>query len=90
MVDRLLVVAVQRLECFRLVSHLTFSRGLEQVLLLMLVDLGVPLQALVRHGSTEAGPWVPKLKGSIGEGSNHSNFSHQSSVKILSKFNACC
>ena len=32
----------------------------------------------------------PKLKGSIGEGSNHSNFSHQSSVKILSKFNAFC
>ena len=31
-----------------------------------------------------------KLKGSIGEGSNHSNFSHQSSVKILSKFNAFC
>ena len=30
---------------------------------------------------------MPKLKGSIGEGSNHSNFSHQSSVKILSKFN---
>ena len=30
----------------------------------------------------------PGLKGSIGEGSNHSNFSHQSSVKILSKFNA--
>ena len=29
----------------------------------------------------------PKLRGSIGEGSNHSNFSHQSSVKILSKFN---
>ena len=29
---------------------------------------------------------VPGLKGSIGEGSNHSNFSHQSSVKILSKF----
>ena len=28
----------------------------------------------------------PELKGSIGEGSNHSNFSHQSSVKILSKF----
>ena len=26
------------------------------------------------------------LKGSIGEGSNHSNFSHQSLVKILSKF----
>ena len=25
----------------------------------------------------------PRLKGSIGEGSNHSNFSHQSSVKIL-------
>ena len=32
----------------------------------------------------------PKLKGSIGEGSNHSNFSRQSSVKILSKFNAFC
>ena len=27
-----------------------------------------------------------ELKGSIGEGPNHSNFSHQSSVKILSKF----
>ena len=27
-----------------------------------------------------------KLKGSIGEGSNHSNFSDQSSVKIRSKF----
>ena len=26
---------------------------------------------------------VPKLKGSIGEVSNHSNFSHQSSVKVL-------
>ena len=32
------------------------------------------------------GPSYAKLKGSIGEGSNHSNFSHQSSVKILSKF----
>ena len=30
------------------------------------------------------------LKGSIGEGSNHSNFSHQSSVKILSKFSTFC
>ena len=28
----------------------------------------------------------PKLKGAMGEGSNHSNFSHQSSFKILSKF----
>ena len=27
-----------------------------------------------------------ELKGSIGEGPNHSNFSHQSSVKVLSKF----
>ena len=27
----------------------------------------------------------PELKGSIGEGPNHSNFSDQSSVKILSK-----
>ena len=34
----------------------------------------------------DMGPQSPKLKGSIGEGSNHSNFSHQSSVKIaLSK-----
>ena len=33
-----------------------------------------------------AAAWQPELKGSIGEGSNHSNFSHQSSVKILSKF----
>ena len=31
----------------------------------------------------EPNPRHPKLKGSIGEGSNHSNFSHQSSVKIL-------
>ena len=31
-----------------------------------------------------------ELKDSIGEGSNHSNFSHQSSVKILSKLNAFC
>ena len=36
------------------------------------------------------GAYDPKLKGSIGEGSNHSNFSHQSAVKILSKFNAFC
>ena len=28
---------------------------------------------------------VTKLKGSISEGSNHSNFSDQSSVKILSE-----
>ena len=27
----------------------------------------------------------PKLKGSIGEGSNHSNFSDESSIKILSE-----
>ena len=27
----------------------------------------------------------PKLKGSIGEGSNHSNFSDRSSIRILSK-----
>ena len=29
-----------------------------------------------------AAPPRPKLKGSIGEGSNHSNFSDQSSVRI--------
>ena len=28
----------------------------------------------------------PELKGSVGEGPNHSNFSDRSSVKILSKF----
>ena len=32
---------------------------------------------------------VAELKGSIDEGSNHSNFSYQSSVKILSKFTKC-
>ena len=31
-----------------------------------------------------------KSKGSIGEGSNHSNSSDQSSVKILSKFSTLC
>ena len=30
--------------------------------------------------------YLPELKGSIGEGPNQTNFSHQSSVKILSKF----
>ena len=29
---------------------------------------------------------LPELKGSIGEGPNHSNFSDRSSVRILSKF----
>ena len=33
---------------------------------------------------------VPKLKGSIGEGSNHSNFSHQSSARIRSKLRIFC
>ena len=32
----------------------------------------------------------PKLKGSVGEGPNQTNYSDQSSVKILSKFNAFC
>ena len=43
----------------------------------------------VEPAEVEAGPElrlrVPGLKGSIGEGPNHSNFSNQSSVKILSK-----
>ena len=30
--------------------------------------------------------FFPQLKGSIGEGPNHSNFSDRSSVSILSKF----
>ena len=40
----------------------------------------------VRHRSSPRKRSAPKLKGSIGEGSNHSNFSHQNSVKILSEF----
>ena len=40
-------------------------------------------ESVTADGST------PKLKGSIGEGSNHSNFSHQSSVQILSKCSCC-
>ena len=32
----------------------------------------------------------PELKGSIGEGPNHSNFSDQSSVKIVSEFRKIC
>ena len=38
------------------------------------------------HGSRLLPPSSPELKGSIGEGPNHSNFSDQSSVKILAKF----
>ena len=34
----------------------------------------------------QAGESPPELKGSIGEGPNHSNFLDRSSVKILSKF----
>ena len=36
-------------------------------------------------GEVRTVAYVPELKGSIGEGSNHSNFSDQSSVKILSE-----
>ena len=43
-----------------------------------------------RGDLSDAAAFPPKLKGSIGEGSNHSNYSHQSSVKILSKSNAFC
>ena len=32
----------------------------------------------------------PKLKGSIGEGPNHSNFSDESSVNIVSEFRKFC
>ena len=44
-------------------------------------------QAAGSRGADAAhlGP-APKLKGSIGEGPNHSNFSDQSSVKLLAKF----
>ena len=34
--------------------------------------------------------FFPQLKGSIGEGPNHSNFSDQSSVRIRSKFRNFC
>ena len=41
-----------------------------------------PLQSSLRRPRR----LLPGLKGSIGEGSNHSNFSDRSSVRILSKF----
>ena len=46
---------------------------------------GAPDAGTAHHRPRRRFP-SPKLKGSIGEGSNHSNFSHQSSVKIRSKF----
>ena len=39
---------------------------------------------VLEGGRLASGSWA-KLKGSIGEGSNHTNFSHQSSVKIQSE-----
>ena len=33
---------------------------------------------------------APELKGSIGEGPNHSNFSHQSSVNVVLEFRNFC
>ena len=60
-----------------------FAEGLERVLERRDLLLA-PGRALGEvHARVEAGP---KLEGSIGEGSNHSNFSHRSSVRILSKF----
>ena len=54
-------------------------------------ELGASLNAVgPAHEEGRREGRAPKLKGSIGEWSNHSNFSHQSSVKILSKFNAFC
>ena len=38
------------------------------------------------YSGQEALELQAELKGSIGEGPNHSNFSDQSSVRILSKF----
>ena len=37
----------------------------------------------VQPPTSSQSPWHPELKGSIGEGSNHSNFSDRSSVRIL-------
>ena len=47
------------------------------------------VDAAAVHALIDVAGVVPELKGSIGEGSNHSNFSHQSSVKFLSKFRNC-
>ena len=44
----------------------------------------VAAELLLRNPQLDS-EFRPKLKGSIVEGSNHSNFSDQSSVKILSE-----
>ena len=52
-------------------------------------DSGMPRSKGVKRPNSETGPaWEPfatGLKGSIGDRANHSNFSHQHSVKILSE-----
>ena len=54
-------------------------------------DHGGPVEAERLHGERVAVEvdaeelLGPKLEGSIGEGPNHSNFSHQSTVRIRSK-----
>ena len=45
-----------------------------------------PEAGRLARGPRREGLRRPKLKGSIGEGPNHSNFSDRSSVTILSKF----
>ena len=45
-----------------------------------------PEPADVENWDYEAPQFATGLKGSIGDRSNHSNFSHQNSVKILSEF----
>ena len=49
-----------------------------------MLDLLVP--RLVNDDSPYLDPQLPELKGSIGEGPNQTNYSDQSSVRILAKF----
>ena len=47
---------------------------------------GTAQRAAVASSLHSLGRSHAPLKGSVGEGSNHSNFSHQNSVRILSEF----
>ena len=86
-------------------DHMTqnFMKGKEEVLKdFKVTDLkckgGTPMPMSVKEGTIKrdreskrvAKESRAKLKGSIGEGPNHSNFSDQSSVKITSNFSTSC
>ena len=79
-----------------------FARGLSQAQALDNADsYALAIGRLVRHvqeGGRDV-PWAarcellrpaPKLKGSIGEGPNHSNFSDESSVNNVSELRKFC